>query len=898
MSPRCHRLFQRRRQLFGTCMKNYLSRELIIKPVYVADGTCINRCIFPSVSQQAILKFRWIARWDAVLHSHICPIHQPTALTASLYTRQRTFSAAGTETELFPSFPRAGKTKSLSSEKSHTFLYRTSPLTRPYIAIYSFQISQHRSINSTPTSTQHNPSTTSDSLSQRRLPAPAMNNRSEMVGPFSMPAKKQASRGRNQPHNKFTEEKKDETIAFVLCHPLECSLEPITCELPPCLFPVCNSPALLYTLNWLHVNGIEMIYVLCAKKHANAITKVVQQCRERMLMESIEVLPTDDEICTTGHAMRWIDAWRSESSSFRKACVVVQGNTITNVPLASIVADHRKRVESAGPRDLVPVMTTVFTRSSGPGYSVVLNENDVVLDVQAPPVIPIEDVDQPPLVIKPAWQKWAKSLRVKTGLQDSKIYICTSQLFADFKEEWDWKNVMTDCIPTQFNNMLLTKHATYAVINGDCYAAVTDDLPDYLSASLAIVRRWLYPVTVEMNFFGPFETQSLAFDEDQPSSPEAQRKRTEECTAYRLGRDLVYLHDKVFPELTSRIGHSVVVGNETVLSAGCKVMNTTIGNRCVIGEGAVLNNCVIWDGVKIGNGANLSHCVVASGVTVGDNVTVGFGSILSFSVCLSCNLPPCRRLTQYFGEEDDDVPLDDSPEWLKEYVNNKPEIELPMDDQSYEYVPALSKQELPLLRMWYELSPEDFPVDVKEIVTKAAVSNDGLEEEEEAVTDDQDDDFVQLDLDFQEDASELLKSLCENHIDMEQFESEFFSLKNSKNASHVDCAAAIWLQIAEHYGSGNLEQGLDFLGDLLKSFLDPTISDRSLRIEEIQVDFLFWWQCWCAKMLEKRKAMFAEGVEVLLARSILKESSVAEWSDQQDDCNDQQREVFESYKED
>ena len=123
-----------------------------------------------------------------------------------------------------------------------------------------------------------------------------MNNRSEMVDPFSMPAKKQASRARNQPQNQaFTEEKKDKTIAFVLCHPLECSLEPITCELPPCLFPVCNSPALLYTLNWLNVNGIEQIYVVCATQHAKAITKVVQQCRDRMLMESIKVLPTDDE---------------------------------------------------------------------------------------------------------------------------------------------------------------------------------------------------------------------------------------------------------------------------------------------------------------------------------------------------------------------------------------------------------------------------------------------------------------------------------------------------------------------------------------------------------------------------------------------------------------------------
>ena len=729
-----------------------------------------------------------------------------------------------------------------------------------------------------------------------------MNNRSEMVDPFSMPAKKQASRARNQPQNQaFTEEKKDKTIAFVLCHPLECSLEPITCELPPCLFPVCNSPALLYTLNWLNVNGIEQIYVVCATQHAKAITKVVQQCRDRMLMESIKVLPTDDEICTTGDAMRWIDAWKSESSQFKNACVVVQGNTITNVPLASIVADHRKRVENAGPRDLVPVMTAVFTRSPGQGYSVVVNENDVVLDVQVPPVIPIEDVDQPPLVIDPAWQKWAKSLRVKTGLRDSKIYICTSQLFADFKEEMDWKDVMTDCIPTQFKNMILTKHATYAAINGDCYAAVTDDLPDYLSASLAIVRRWLYPVTVDMNFFGPFETQSLAInvddDEEQPTTFEVQRKRTEECTAYRLGRDLVYLHDKVFPELTSRIGHSVVVGSETKLSAGCQVMNTTIGHRCFIGEGAVLDNCVIWDGVTIGNGAKLSHCVVASGATVGENVTIGFGAILSFAVNVSGNLPPCRRLTQYFGEEDDDGPPDNGPEWLKEYVNNKPGIELPMDDQTYEWVPALSKQELPLLRMWYELSPEDFPVDVKEIVTKAVVSNDLLEEEEEAETDDQDDDFVQLDQDFQDDASDLLKSLLETDGDIEQLESEFFSLKNSKNASHVDCAAAIMLQIAEHWGAGNLEQGLDFLGDLLKSFLDPNVTDRSLRVEEIQVDFLFWWQCWCAKVVAKRKAMFAEGVELLLARSILKDSSVTEWSDQQDDCNEQQREVFEYYKE-
>lgn len=713
---------------------------------------------------------------------------------------------------------------------------------------------------------------------------------------ISMPAKSRSNKGHARPD--FSEKKKDETIAFVICHPMECSLTPITEEFPPCLFPVCNAPVLLYTLNWLNVNGIEQIYILCRQGDEARFASILQQCRDRMLMNSITILETDAKIYNVGDAMRWINAWNTNTNAFTEACVVVQGNTITNIPLKDIVDRHRKRIQGAKGKSKspVPVITTVFTRSMGQGYSVLVDDTDMILHVHEPPILPIVQGD--PLTINPDILRSAQKLKIKSALNDAKVYICTSQVLVSFNEQY-WRDVVTDCIPSLIKHMELCNHASYGEFVQDCYSVVTDDLPDYLAASVAIARRWMYPLTVDANFFAPFAAYPLAFDEEADVADEAP-KTCQECTAYRLGRYLVYLYDDVFPSLSAKLEHTVVVGAGTELQDDCVIRNTTIGSQCSIGRGAVLDNCVIWDGVTIEEGARLSHCVVASGATISANTTVSFGCILSFGVTSYLDLPPCTRLTQFCGGDEEEL-AHNVPEWLSEYVNNKAGVDIPEDVGTYEFVPY-PEQELPLLKMWYELSPENFPIDASTLTAKTdgddgeddnAQWNSGLDEEEQDSSE-----FVRLDDDFQAEAVELLTGLLEkDEIDIEQFRSEFVAFRNSKNASEIDCTVALILQIIRHWGPGNVEEGIKQLRDLLRSFMAPGDVQLESNSLEVQQDFLFWWQSYCAKDIPRRKALFVEVLKSLSSEGLLNSKAVRSWSEEQEDCNEREKELFEFYSE-
>jgi len=271
-------------------------------------------------------------------------------------------------------------------------------------------------------------------------------------------------------------------------------------------------------------------------------------------------------------------------------------------------------------------------------------------------------------------------------------------------------------------------------------------------------------------------------------------------------------------------------------------------------------------------------------------VNIQFGCILSFGSSVDIDLPPCRRLTQiWLGDEDDGISfsIDRSPEWLKEYVKNKEPLELPEESNTFEFFP-IPEHELPLLRLWLDVSPDTFPIDQSEIKEDSNESN-VSEEEEQTACEEDDNNFIQLNNDFQEAADSMLQSLLtKESIDIDQIRSEYVSLKNSKNAEHIDCAAALFIKICEIWDIDKIEEGVRALNSLLSSFLSD---------EEEQEDFLFWWQGYCSNpKFPQRKELFIKGLIVLYQKSILTDVAFDKWADEQDDCNDYQKALFELYE--
>jgi translation initiation factor eIF-2B subunit epsilon len=714
-------------------------------------------------------------------------------------------------------------------------------------------------------------------------------------------------------------------------------MSPINGELPPCLFPLCNSPVLLYVLNWLSVSGIEKIYVLCRSEDEKIIAKVTSQCATRMLMENIQIVPSREPASSIGDCIRIIEKWNAQFNAFSH-CIVVPGTLVTNVQLQPIINEHivgcNKKNSEEG---FQQVITTVFTQGNNDGYSIIEGADHMILKIT--PSSELEFNMSPlPLSISPKLMKKVSKLHVRTLLHDASIYILSAQAFLDFSESFDWNDVCKDCIPTQLHLLDLTKHTTHMAYCPDAYAQTIDDLPSYINTSLALVRRWLYPVTVEMNFFAPHETSSaLAFDFgdegeeedgefDEPVVIEA-KQLSDECTAFRLKRDLVYLYDNVFPSLSSKIGHSVVIGSGTQVEDGAVIKNSIIGSSCVIGKNAVLENCIVWDRVTIGEGVRMDHCLIASDVTISDAVTIQFGSIVSFNCEVFMDLPPCRRLTVNEGllpnglfqsAESDTFSSDESPCWLRHYIRDK--VPLDLDEErcqetgTQEFIPTPS-HEIPLLRMWLELNHDEFPIDEISILNDpGSESNDedaSFNQEEEDIKNDEEED-VEKKADGEEDSKEceededqecmirtnerfqtnaheiIIKSLDRDEGDISGIIQEVVSLKNTTNASNIDVSIAFIHGLVDHFGLEKCEEGIELFEDKLYTFLEERYD---------QVDLVFWWQWYCATDEANRKDLFIKVLQKLSDEDIVTEEAMDEWLDQQEDSTRAQIRLYKAFKE-
>lgn len=728
--------------------------------------------------------------------------------------------------------------------------------------------------------------------------------------------------------------KKDDIVGFILCHPMDCSLTPISDELPPCLFPLCNTPVLLYVLNWFNVNGINKVYIICDKKYKSYIKKYTQQCQARMLMDSIIILETEDKIYSFGDGLRWIDIWNKRNKVFQH-CIVVPGTLVTNIPIKEIVNKHIERYDSGKQKDTKPILTICFTQTSEEdAYSLVVNETGLILQVCPPPKISFDD-NPDSLEFNPNLFATQKIVKIKSGLNDSHIYICTTELLDSFTKHYEWRSVCNDCVPLQ-----LKSSSIYATIIPNSYSSTIDTLPSYINSNHAIIRRCLYPVTVEMNIFAQNQTHSIQFDEyiktnqtysdedvtmvesDDSSNDDIKiptvsfQNLAGDSTSYRLKRDLVYLYDNVLPDMKSQIGNNVVIGSNTELQGGCIIKNSVIGSNCVISNDCIIIDSIIWDNVTIEDGVHIRNSLIASDVTISAGVSIDFGCLLSFGISCEIDLPPCRRLTMSTEEVEMDYYNENEPDWLVQYVDEKEPLQFPDNANAFEFFPV-PIHEYPLLKMWYKLDPNHFPIDESILTDK----NNELEEskynedsdnenenddfqkggftnnerfdyginnnssEEELNSDSDSENFIDLNQQFQKKAANLLDSLIRSNTKQDKIMIEFMMFNIKEDVEHIDSAVAVMLAIKDHWTVEDLESGFKLLGDQIKPFLDNT---------DTQVDFLFWWQSYCAKKQQRNK-LFIKGLQNLISLNYINQNALDKWSGEQYECNAAQNKLFDLY---
>ena len=721
---------------------------------------------------------------------------------------------------------------------------------------------------------------------------------------------------------KFNEEQSN-TAAFVLCHPIKSALCPISKELPPCLFPLCNIPVLFYNLNWIK-NNTDKIYLICQDSHKSIIQKYINQWQKTITFKHIEILSVSDQnyqINSIGDSIRWIYSSSSVVLNF-KNCIIVPGDVVINAPLNKILKMHETRMKNTKKGKGTPILTTIFTQTKTNGYSVLLDKDGSILQIDIPPEINFDDKNHQLPFTK------TKSTLIKTGLKDTQIYICSPELMGIFASDdnFDWDSIMDDCVPSIID-CEFDRKVVYAAILRGSFSSDLNNLQNYIDSSSAVIRRRFSSINLEANFSAPSHSRSLLFDQeeslsnnsdndymsknistdyseeifnyeddDQYEEDEEYDEDEEELSAYKLESNYVYIDANANISENAVVGPSAVIGRGCTIGDNCVIKNSVIGSNCTIENGVVIENSIIWDSVKIEENVHIDHSLIASNVCIKKDVKIQFGNIFSFNLEVDKDIPPCRRLTRYEIEDNNENEIEfrsyDVPQWLEDYIHDKTPIPLSDDDKYIEYIPC-PESEIPSLYLWYKLSPNTFPIDLSNLDNNEKENENNEEDENKQLY--QSDILPDLNLDFINEAVQFLSNLFKDSIKSDQIRSEFVILKNSKNAEYfensnkvenIDCAVSIAVAISKYYSIAELKEGFSYLDDLFKLFLYDI---------DNQENFLYWWQEYCAES-QKGSDLFNHGLDSFIELGFVSDAALNEWGSEQEDSSEAQLNLLNQYR--
>ncbi|MBI5682497.1 MAG: mannose-1-phosphate guanyltransferase [Deltaproteobacteria bacterium] len=96
-----------------------------------------------------------------------------------------------------------------------------------------------------------------------------------------------------------------------------------------------------------------------------------------------------------------------------------------------------------------------------------------------------------------------------------------------------------------------------------------------------------------------------------------------------VGNRGVWIENDVKIDFTARLDGSVVIGANSCINGGVRIVNSVIGKNCIIEDGAVIIDSVVWDNVSIGRHAVLQENVVGNSAEIKDSAFIGEGAIVS-----------------------------------------------------------------------------------------------------------------------------------------------------------------------------------------------------------------------------------------------------------------------------
>uniref|UniRef100_A0A8B9BKZ1 Translation initiation factor eIF2B subunit epsilon n=1 Tax=Anser brachyrhynchus TaxID=132585 RepID=A0A8B9BKZ1_9AVES len=392
---------------------------------------------------------------------------------------------------------------------------------------------------------------------------------------------------------------------------------PISKDRPRALLPMANVAMIDYTLEFLTATGVEETFVFCCWKSAEIKEHLQKSKWCRHTSPNTVRFVTSDLYRSLGDVLRDVDA----KSLVRSDFILVTGDVVSNFNISAALEEHklRRKMEKNVSDDIVIAMDSATNRVLHYQRTQGLKRFRFPMNL---------------------FQNSIENVEVRHDLLDCHISICSPQVAELFTDNFDYQT-RDDFVRGLLVNEEVLGNQIHMHVTTEEYGAHICNLLMYEAVCSDIIRRWVYPLTPEMNFTDD-ENQSYTHSKHN---------------IYR-GVDVSLGHGSVLEE-------NVLIGQGTVVGSNCSITNSVIGQNCKIGDKVVLDGAFLWDNVQIADNVEIfhsvvcdnaevkeevklkPHCVLSSQVVVGPGITLSEGTVISLH-------PPDEE------EEDDDQFSDDS----------------------------------------------------------------------------------------------------------------------------------------------------------------------------------------------------------------------------------------------
>lgn len=351
--------------------------------------------------------------------------------------------------------------------------------------------------------------------------------------------------------------------------------------------PVVNKKLIDYSLEWLNSSGVDEVILFCSSNVTDIKNYVSTKTN---LNVDVKVLISED--CSSlGDVMRALDRYAVIRSNF----ILLTVDVIGNVNFASALQKLKSIQEKDKGASMMVLCKPVGRQRKDLNNKtfIACNSENRIISYQ---VQDNKNVDLPMDILLEQ-----DYVEIRNDLLQPGIAICSVAVPPLFSDNFDFQTLDDFIRGLLMNEEILQSTVYYDCVKHNEYLTKVNDWPMYQTVSQDIIRRWTYPMVLDV---------------------------TEK---YTYGKNSTYLKNVTFNK-NCKIISDVVIGNKTKLNKNVYVDHSVIGDECVIGDNVRIENSYIFDNVVIDK-----NCIIKYSV-IGEKCHVKQDSILEKNCILSPNI--------------------------------------------------------------------------------------------------------------------------------------------------------------------------------------------------------------------------------------------------------------------